>query len=370
MRIGLVGSSLLPGGAERVQASLANYWADRHEVFLITIHGTREDFYPLHPAVRRVGLDAARFSSSVGRALVANFRRIAALHRRFVENDIEVVVSFHTRVNVLAILAARLAGVPIIVSERIDRIAYPETLKWRVGQAMTYRFADAVVVQTSRAAEAFRDLAGKISAIPNPIVRPVIDQPVAVAPTPRGYVVAMGRLEFQKGFDLLIEAFGQVVRDHAVDLVIIGEGSGRQSLEQQAQRLGLGERIHFTGVTRQPHALVAAAKMLVAPSRYEGFPNVLLEAMAVGIPVVAADCRSGPSDIIRNGIDGLLVPTEDIGALAEAMRSLLSNEEKRAAMGCAAVSVLERFGVDAIATRWFELISSVVERSRQRSLAA
>lgn len=362
MKIGLVGSSLIPGGAERVQALLANHWVSMHETFLITIHGTGEDFYPLHPEVRRVGLDAARVSRTLGEAVIANARRVAALHRCFKESKIDVVVSFHTRVNVLAIIAARLAGIPIIVSERVDRIADPEPRKWRIMQEVTYRLADALVVQTSSAVDAFRKSLPpeKIIAIPNPVMPPAIDGSGGV-PTSREYLVAVGRLERQKGFDLLIDAFARMAGRFSVDLVIVGEGSERQSLQQQVLDLGLGDRVHFTGVIRQPATLVAKAKMLVAPSRYEGFPNVLLEAMAVGTPVVAANCRSGPADIVTEGVDGLLVPVDNVPALVEAIESLLSDDERRSAMGRAGTHVLERFSLDAIAGRWAKLIQSIVD---------
>jgi len=138
-------------------------------------------------------------------------------------------------------------------------------------------------------------------------------------------VVAAGRLCRQKGFDLLLEAFGRIAREFpAARLIILGKGEERDPLRTLADSLGISARVDFPGWFPNPHAVISRASAFVLSSRYEGFPNALLEAMACGTPVVSTDCPSGPREILEDEA-GLLVPTEDPEAMAEALRALLSD---------------------------------------------
>lgn len=163
----------------------------------------------------------------------------------------------------------------------------------------------------------------------------------------------MGRLDRQKGFDLLIEAFSRIAAKHPDWSVhILGDGSERAALEALIESKHLAGRVVLRGWVDDPVAELRAAELFVLSSRFEGFPNALLEAMACGLPAVACDCPGGPAEIIRAGTDGLLVPPEDTAALAAALEQLMSDDELRARLAGRASEVKRRFSVERFFEQW------------------
>ncbi len=164
----------------------------------------------------------------------------------------------------------------------------------------------------------------------------------------------------QKGFDLLISAVASLYPKYPEwQLVIVGEGPERPALERQAARLGLANVVHFPGWVSQPYDYYHTAGVFVLSSRFEGFPNALLEAMAAGCAVVATDCPSGPKSIVSHGVNGLLVPSGDPQALALALGRLLADEGERARFGLAARGVLDRFAPGEVLPQWSRLFMSL-----------
>jgi glycosyltransferase involved in cell wall biosynthesis len=198
----------------------------------------------------------------------------------------------------------------------------------------------------------------------------VIPNPVDLTPTaiPRRdtrRVVAVGRLVHQKGFDLLLQAFARIAPTHPEwSLTIWGEGPERAALEALRAGLDLAGSVKLPGLTERPGQWVEAADMFVLSSRYESFGNVITEAMAAGLPVIAFDCPWGPGDILRDGEDGLLVPPEDVAALAAAMHRLIVDTDLRQRLGAAAAHNVRRFARDAIIAQWDALVAEAT-RARQ-----
>lgn len=167
------------------------------------------------------------------------------------------------------------------------------------------------------------------------------------------YIVSVARLdEIQKDHRTLLRAYARLVETHAggalqEDLVIVGDGGFRAELEALAVELGIGERVHFTGYRNNPHAVVARASALVLSSRYEGMPMVLLEALALGKPVISTDCPTGPREILDDGRFGLLVPVGDVDAMADALSRLLSDDVLRDGFTREAPGRAQDYGVEA-----------------------
>jgi GalNAc-alpha-(1->4)-GalNAc-alpha-(1->3)-diNAcBac-PP-undecaprenol alpha-1,4-N-acetyl-D-galactosaminyltransferase len=359
VRILLAIPSLRCGGSERVMSILANHWAAAgHDVAVATFEPPERDFFALDPNVRRFvigttgggGVDWMR----------ANAVRLRELRSAISAWKADVVLSFLYTMNLLAIGAGR-GLAPVVVAERTDPRFNPIE-RWQAAlRRLLYPRAAAVVVQTEDVLEAWARVVARgaiTRAIPNPALVP---RPAAWPGDPvRGPVVAAaGRLEPGKGFDVLMAAFAQIAADHADwSLVILGEGAERAALTALAARAGISDRVFMPG-TGDTAALFARAEVFASASRVEGFPNVLLEAMAAGLPVVCTDCRSGPREIIRAGADGYLVAVDDIAGFARALSRLMGDEELRRSCGGQAREVLERFALDRVAADWEGLFGEV-----------
>lgn len=298
--------------------------------------------------------------------LVRNLGRARRLRHALAREEPDAVISFIAETNVLVLLASVGLPFPVIVSERVDPGYHRIPTPWSVLRSLLYPRAAAVVVQGARILESLPPaVRRRARVIPNPVAPPDAGANPdasrgADAPGRRKRIVGLGRLARQKGFDLLVRAFAKVApRFPDWELVIWGEGTERSALEALARSFDLAERVALPGLTRDPFREYAAAELFVLPSRYEGFPNALAEAMACGRPVIAADCRSGPAEIVRHGIDGLLVPPDDVKALADALTRLMGDAALRARLARNAVDVTRRFGVERIVGQWDDLLQEV-----------
>ncbi len=169
----------------------------------------------------------------------------------------------------------------------------------------------------------------------------------------------------QKGFDILLRAFSIAQRDRpGWRLVILGEGPERPRLIRLSDELGIRDRVELRGTVDEPATVLANADIFVLSSRFEGYPNALLEAMAHGLPVVSANCRSGPEEIIDHGVNGLLVPPGEAESMSRAMAQLMDDRSVRQVMGDRARLVIQRHDVRTIVSKWDEVIEAVTKADR------
>jgi glycosyltransferase involved in cell wall biosynthesis len=282
------------------------------------------------------------------------------LRRAISETQPDIVISFMDRTNVRTLLATRGLGCPVVVCEQTDPALFDIGHTWKLLRRVVYPFADTLVCPMRQSLARFQAMTRvRGVVIPNPIAVP----PDLVPPARRlqgsskeRVLLAMGRLVPQKGFDLLLSAFSTIAQHHpAWKLDILGEGPLLGELQEQAKSLNLEDRVHFCGAVADPFSKLFAADLFVFSSRFEGFGMALAEAMACGLPAVSFDCPEGPASIIRDGVDGVLVPAEDVGALAAALDRLMRDPQERQRLAARAPEVRQRFSVESVLPLWQEI---------------
>jgi glycosyltransferase involved in cell wall biosynthesis len=371
MKLMLVIHSLALGGAQRVMSIIANYWVDKGwKITLLTFDdGSIPPVYHLDSRVCHIPLGIAADSANPIDAIWKNFQRIGLLRQAISKSKPHVVISFMDTTNVITVLATRELNIPVVLSERTDPAfsSIGKSKIWESFRLWTYPQADQLVVQTQGAYNYFPPQVQVItSIIPNPVLIPIlISEPgehtrrkCLSVPC----IMAMGRLSEEKRFDLLLQAFAKVKDNHPQwSLRILGEGQLRSQLESLSHQLGIYDRVFMPGLAKNPYEFLSQADIFVMSSRYEGFPNALCEAMACGLPVISTDCPSGPREIIRHGIDGILVENGNVEALASAMERLMSDEQERKRLAAKAPEVMERFSLEKVMGMWEQVLNRVIE---------
>ncbi len=276
-----------------------------------------------------------------------------------------VVVATQGYINFLLLLAKPVLPPCKIVIREVIGERYMEHNRYRDLLYQCYlrlvRRADRIVTQTGAVA---RRLAGEITPRPGQVEcihNPVDAERLASAAAgstspyagPGPQVLAMGRLTFQKGFDLLLRAMAGVrAAGVAARLTIVGVGELESELRAQAEQLGIADAVDLVGFQEQPERYFAHADVFVLSSRYEGMPNVVLEALACGLPIVAFDCPHGVSEIVRHDVNGRLLPAEDVSALTATLIELLRDDAALQRMRAAAVDSVRPFTAPVVSARW------------------
>ncbi len=387
MKIACLIHSLDGGGAERVMAGLASRLAARgHCVTLITLDDAKSDRHNVDAAVARVPLDVMSdgkrrgfFGSNPLGRLFQMRHRVCRIRSAIKTLDPEVVLSFCDRTNVLAGLAVdkRRSSqcsqslqspqpIPWVLCERSDPFLQTLPWVWRFLRKRSYRHAALVATQTERAAQYFSAEGPAPFGVPTAVVGSAVDEPPTIrdanAANAQTTILGVGRLAHEKGFDRLINAFARIAGEHPQwRLRILGEGDQRDGLTQLIAEHGLHDRIEMPGWIRPTWDELARASLFVLPSRYEGFPSALLEAMAVGVPSIALDCQVGSREIIQDGINGWIVG-DSPEQLADAMTKWIQDEDLRERLGQEGKKVVDRFGWEAMTDRFETILKQACTR--------
>lgn len=347
--------SLNGGGAERVFVTLANEFSRQvsRPVHLVMARSGGILADDVDPAVRVVDLGRSRVMTSL-------LPLVAYLHAE----RPQVLLSTMWEANIVALLARKLARVELraVIREANILRQAPEEGIGPLKQALArllmkqlYPGADAMVVIADDVLSTLQ--AAGIEPCPNRIHigNPVgirepsaMQAPVCCLTQGRPYICSVGRLVEQKGFDTLIAAFSRL-SDRELDLVVLGEGPLRERLTEQARRLGIAHRVHLPGFIKHPGSIVSQTRLFVSSSRWEGFPNAIMEALSVGAPVVATSCPGASCDILASGRYGHLVPQDDPDALAAAMELALVQP---ASTPVARIARSRQYAPDRIARRY------------------
>ena len=369
--------SLRGGGAERALLGVANALHVRGvRVVLVLARAEGPFLAEVAPGMPVIDLRSDRVS-----------RCVLSLTREIVRWRPRSVLSAMRHANALLVVTstlARLFGVrpKLVISERGHMAAFLATnYSHRAARAtwlggLFYQRADAIIAVSVDLAQQVREELGarcpNVVAIPNPAMSEELLRQATEPPPHAWYghpdipvVVAAGRLAPEKGLDVLLEAFAHLVQQRAARLIILGEGPLLEQLRAQAVRLQIPEHVQFPGFMAELGAWMSHAQLFVLASRSEGMPNVLIQAMACGVPVVSTDCPTGPAEILERGRWGTLVPVDDVEALALAMRTVLGTSAP-----ALPTYVLERFHPASVAAQYAEVLGIALDNAVSLTCAA
>lgn len=363
------------GGAERVTATLGNALCARgHEVALVTLDAGVPDAYPLDPRISRTVLDLAGRNSGAAKA-VALVRRLRALRAAVRDSGCDTVIAIMRQEALMAIVATLGLNIRVVVSERSAFWMRPIPRFWFLAFRRLYRYADVQVVQTEETARRVAEATGArgIVVIPNAVNLPIqgtgrtVD-PATVLPPDARMILAIGSKPHTKGFDLAIEAFRRLGPDRAEwHLVLLGMDPGHKWFDDNGLRANWPERLHAIPAVGNVEDWYNRADVFLLTSRTEGMPNALLEAMATGTACLSFDCPTGPRDLIRDGENGLLVPAEDVDALAAGLDRLASDAALRDRLGAAARGVRDTHDAERITDLWEAVITGARAPAAERT---
>lgn len=350
---------LLGGGAERVMVDLAGGFAERG-LNVDLVLGKAEGVYlpSVHSRVNIVDLSSSR--------TVAALPKLAQYLRR---NRPKALIATLEHANVVALMAGLLTGhkTRLVIREANTPSASAKKARGVSAQSVArlmrwlYPKADGIVAVSEGVAHdlsrAFAIPQEKVSVILNPVLTNRVFE-LAKAPNPHPWleqdipvILGVGRLTTQKDFPTLIRAFAKVRLQRQARLLILGEGQDRAELESLACELGVAADVHFAGFAENPFAYMVRASVYVLSSIYEGLPNALIQAMALGTPAVATDCPSGPKEVLEDGRYGELVPMQDCETMAAAILKTLESD-------CKSVDETwcNRYQVDTVIDQYLQLL--------------
>lgn len=358
-RIALFISSLQKGGSERVMVNLAEYFHEqKYDVILVTQY-KKEVEYDISPEIRRVYSEPDETQLQGGR--IKNFiTRFRALREIWEAYKPDIILSFLGKNNLMAIATAALLPSKVVVSVRGEpTMEYEGKLMQKLAKLL-FKFADGVVLQTKLAMNFFPNSVQKKSKIlSNPLNSQFLNR--RYIGEKEDLIVAAGRLDDNKNHAMLIHAFAKIANEYPnVKLVIYGEGELRDTLTTLVAEKELTDRVLMPGSVSDLADKICKAKVFVLTSNTEGMPNSLMEAMALGIPVVSTDCPcGGPATLIEDGVNGLLVPVGDAYALSDALRRLLSDEQFLQNISDEAYKITQTLAPEKVNREWEEYLLSV-----------
>lgn len=353
-----VTNALSGGGAERVMSILADYLIKQdYKINFILLNGD-EIVYDFNPKINIIIRQNIKDRDTI--------EQIKYLHNIMKNNKGALFVSFFTHQNLYTILAAIGTGIKVLVSERNNPANSFTQKVQKFGDPvrnLLYRsnLCKKIVFQTDGARDYFNSYISKKSVvIPNPLKNGL---PEPYTKIRKKTVVAVGRFNPQKNYRLLIDAFDKFSKLHPdYKLEIYGDGALRGTMEKYIAKLGLNDKIELCGFCKDVHQRILDAGMYVMSSDFEGLSNAMLEAMALGLPVICTDHPPGGARAyIKSYENGILTPVRDVDAMADAMCYMAENPQKAREMGIKASSVRQELSSDNICKQWKKVFDEIYE---------
>lgn len=351
------------GGAERVMSVLVNELSARgHHVHLVTDY-TSTNEYAISPAVSRSSMEGEFKNGDRGNVVARTVRRILKLRKICITEKIDIVISFIRENNYKALIATTFLKTKNMISVRIDPASAYHTKLQAFMAKFFYSQAEACVFQTEQALQWYPQRIQKHAKV---IINPIDDKFYAYEEPAlrRKEIVSCGRLSTQKRFDLLIDAFAKVLPNRSeFHLTIYGDGEQREKLEKKVAEYGIESAVSLPGRNQDIGAAIHDSYTFVLSSDFEGLPNGLMEAMAMGLPIIATDCKGGGAKaIVQNESNGLLIPTGNVELMTRALDKYMGEEEFACRMGAEARKTAEQFKTKAVVDQWEAYAEETVGR--------
>ncbi len=348
MRVLFVISSLTSGGAERVLTRLANYWISKGwSVTILAILSHDKDFYILNKQIEVISLDI-RYKNFI----FNNLWYLYGIRNTIKKGDFNVVISFLSIINILTLISSIGLKIPVIISERNNFYALRSKF-WRILRRLIYPLADNLVVLSKYDYNKYT-FVNKKKIIFNPLSN-LIDVKLE---DKEKIILAVGSLTKQKGYNRFFKALSLIdLKDWKV--LIIGEGPKENELNSILNELNLSDKVKLIGRRKDINEFYKKASIFVLSSFWEGFPNVLSEAMGMGVACVSFDCITGPSNIIEDEFNGFLVEQNNIDMLSKKISLLIDNIELREKFFYNGLKIRDRLNIEKIVCDWEDIIFSL-----------
>lgn len=342
------------GGAGKMIVYLANHMSKKGYKSIIYVQEQIGKHYDLEENVEVIQ-ETQFFTNYYTR----HFQQIFQLRKRVKEINPDLVISFQTNQNALAVLATRGRNIPVIVSERGDPYQYNNIIAKL--KTFVINRAEGGVFQTHKAQEYYgKGLQERSEVIYNPSTVKKIDRPIWSDRDDEIAFVARFDIK-QKRQDLMIKAFEKIHKSHPeMKLVFYGDGQEKEIIQQLVEEIGIQESVIFKGLVKNIPESIKKSKLFVLSSDFEGMPNALIEAMSLGLPCVSTDCSpGGAAELINTGVNGIIVPRGNIGYIAQACIYMLDHPEIADRCGINAQDVVEKLSPNKIYNQWEEYINRI-----------
>jgi glycosyltransferase involved in cell wall biosynthesis len=356
MKIAFITRSMWAGGAERVIAELVKYMTQKNIECEIFTLDKEKVLYTIPDNVKMHAIGEISPIKSIDKLL-----RYKELRRLLKSSKPDIVLALPEDIGIYVIPAMIGTGIPVVVSERNNPWVMPWKKETRLLRKLFYPLASGYIFQTRLAASFFsKKIQKKGIVLPNPLDLSRVPEPFEGVR--RKEIVGAGRLDKQKNFPLLIRAFAEFYKTHPeYKLTIYGEGKLLEDLKDLAKSVLPSGVFSFPGRKTDLLDHIRESSIFILSSDYEGMPNVVIEAMAMGVPVISTDCPSGgPAELIDNGVNGLLVPVGDLKAMSEAMSMVAESQSLAKRLGGNALNVRDRFNASIVVENWMEYLEYVV----------
>lgn len=355
-------SALRRGGAERVMVNLAGYLKEQGMRVTVVTQYRCENEYELPEGIPRILSEITEEEKAGNRLsdLLARYRKLRGIWK---EQRPDVILSFIGKNNIMAVWASLFTKIPVVVSVRGEPDSEYPSRAMRLLSRTLFALSAGVILQTRGAMEFFPGYIRKKAVILKNPLNPAFVRPRYEGERD-GRILSVGRVDKNKNHEMILRAFAGIAEEFpGASLVVYGEGACRRGLQELGEKLGLAGRVSFPGAVSDVPERIYQGSIFVLSSGHEGMPNALIEAMCLGIPCISTDCPcGGPGELIRDGVNGFLIPVGDGKALEDRLRRLLSDPKLAEDMGRRASQLLEEYRPETVNAQWLSYLKSRMRR--------